>query len=100
LDNHVGQIMAADFFLVPTATCRLLFVLIIIAHERRRGVHVGVTDHPTAAWTAPSIARSSPWRMAASWRFRRSAGFITGTNDTRPDPVGVHKSDHAARTYS
>jgi hypothetical protein len=25
--------MAADFFVVPTATCRVLFVLVILAHE-------------------------------------------------------------------
>jgi hypothetical protein len=42
--------MAADFFVVPTATYRLLFVLVILAHERRRIVHVAVTDHSTAAW--------------------------------------------------
>jgi putative transposase len=49
LANHVDQIMAADFFVVPTATYRLLFVLVVLAHERRRIVHVAVTDHPTAA---------------------------------------------------
>jgi putative transposase len=52
LANHLQQIAAADFFVVPTVTCRLLFVLVILAHERRRVVHVAVTDHPTAAWTA------------------------------------------------
>ena len=52
LANYVQQIVAADFFVVPTATCRLLFVLVILAHERRRIVHVAVTAHPTAAWTA------------------------------------------------
>jgi len=36
LANHIAQIMAADFFVVPTATYRLLFVLVILAHERRR----------------------------------------------------------------
>src|SRR5213080_4326080 len=51
LANHVSQIAAADFFVVPTATYRLLFVLVILAHERRRVVHVAITDHPTAAWT-------------------------------------------------
>src|SRR5262249_25675649 len=51
LANHLQQLAAADFFVVPTATCRLLFVLVILAHERRRVVHVAVTDHPTAAWT-------------------------------------------------
>src|SRR5262249_49058650 len=55
LENHLQQIAAADFFVVPTATCRLLFVLVILAHERRRVVHVAVTDHPTAAWTAQQL---------------------------------------------
>ena len=64
LANHVGQIMAADFFVVPTATCRLLFVLVIIAHERRRVVHVAVTDHPTAAWTAQQLREAFPWGEA------------------------------------
>ena len=46
---------AADFFVVPTATCRLLFVRFIIAHDRRRVRHVAVTAHPTAAWTAQQL---------------------------------------------
>jgi hypothetical protein len=55
LANHASQIMAADLFVVPTITFRLLFVLIIIAHDRRRIVHVAVTEHPTAAWTAQQL---------------------------------------------
>ena len=61
LANHLQQIAAADFFVVPTATCRLLFVLVILAHERRRVVHVAVTDHPTAAWTAQQLREAFPW---------------------------------------
>ena len=61
LTNHVAQIAAADFFVVPTATYRLLFVLVILAHERRRVVHVAVTDHPTAAWTMQQIREAFPW---------------------------------------
>ena len=64
LANHVHQIAAADFFVVPTATCRLLFVLVILAHERRRVVHVAVTDHPTAAWTAQQLREAFPWNDA------------------------------------
>jgi transposase InsO family protein len=52
LTNHASQIMAADLFVVPTVTFRLLFVLVILAHNRRQLVHVAVTEHPTAAWTA------------------------------------------------
>jgi len=64
LANHVGQIVAADFFVVPTAPCRLLFVLVILAHERRRMVHVAVTAHPTAAWTAQQLRDGFPWDEA------------------------------------
>jgi hypothetical protein len=52
LTNYANQIMAADFFVVPTVTFRLLFVLVILQHDRWGIVHVAVTDHPTAAWTA------------------------------------------------
>jgi transposase InsO family protein len=60
LTNHIGQITAADFFVVPTATCRLLFVLVILAHQRRRVVHMAVTGHPTAAWTAQQLREAFP----------------------------------------
>ena len=61
LDNHVTQLMAADFFVVPTATCRLLFVLVILAHDRRRVVHTAVTARPNAAWTAQQFREAFPW---------------------------------------
>jgi transposase InsO family protein len=64
LANHVHQIAAADFFVVPTATCRLLFVLVILAHERRRIVHIAVTDHPSAAWTVQQLREAFPWSDA------------------------------------
>ena len=65
LANHVGQIMAADFIVVPTATCRLLFVLVVLAHERRRVIHIAVTDRPTAAWTAQQLREAFSVRLGA-----------------------------------
>jgi putative transposase len=62
--NHVGQIIAADFFVVPTVTCRLVFVLVLLAHDRRRIRHVAVTAHPTAAWTAQQLREAFPWDQA------------------------------------
>jgi putative transposase len=60
LTNHASQIMAADLFVVPTVTFRLLFVIVILAHDRRQIVHVAVTAHPTAAWTAQQLRNAFP----------------------------------------
>ena len=64
LQNHIGQIVAADFFVVPTVTYRLLFVLVLLAHDRRRIRHIAVTAHPTAAWTAQQLREAFPWDAA------------------------------------
>jgi hypothetical protein len=89
LANHVHQIAAADFFVVPTATCRLLFVLVILAHERRRVVHVAVTDHPTAAWTAQQIREAFPWDDAPRYLLRdRDAAFQARTPTAKALGIG------------
>ena len=61
LTNHVKDIVACDFFTVPTATFRVLFVFIMLVHERRRIIHVNITEHPTAQWTAQQIVEAFPW---------------------------------------
>ena len=60
LVNHASQIMAADLFVVPTVTFRLLFVLVILGHDRRRLVHTAVTAHPTATWIAQQFRNAFP----------------------------------------
>ena len=55
LENHTNELVALDFFTVPTASIRILFVLIILSHDRRRILLFNVTEHPTAAWTARQI---------------------------------------------
>ena len=51
LTNHMANIVALDFFTVPTVGVKVLFVLIVLAHNRRKVVHFNVTEHPTAQWT-------------------------------------------------
>ena len=61
LRNHVAGIGAMDFLVVPTINFRLLFVLVILRHERRRLISLSVTDHPTAEWIARQITEAFPW---------------------------------------
>jgi len=60
LNNHVKDLVSIDFFTVPTATFRVLFVLIVLAHHRRRLIHFNVTENPTAAWTGQQIVEAFP----------------------------------------
>ena len=55
LENHSKDIVATDFFTVPTATFRVLIVLIVLSHDRREILHTNVTESPTAAWAARQI---------------------------------------------
>ena len=57
LSNHIGELASIDFFTVPTATFRVLFVLIVLAHDGRKILHFNVTEHPTAAWTANQLVQ-------------------------------------------
>ncbi len=50
-----------DFFTVPTATFRVLYVFIVLRHDRREIVHFNVTEHPTARWTAQQIVEALPF---------------------------------------
>jgi putative transposase len=67
LANHLAATAALDFFTVPTLTGRILFVLVVLSHQRRRIVHVNVTAHPTAAWTAQQVVQAFPDDTAPHW---------------------------------
>ena len=82
LANHASQIMAVDFFVVPTVTFRMLFVLVILAHERRRIVHVAVTEHPTAAWTAQQLRNAFPGNEAPAYLLHDRDAVFAGVAAT------------------
>src|SRR5665811_1702300 len=70
LQNHAGGIAAMDFFVVPTVTCRLLYVLIVITHERRKVIHFNITEAPTAEWTAQQVVNAFPYDSAPKYLLR------------------------------
>ena len=49
LTNHVRDLVSIDFFTVPTTGWRVLFVLVVLTHHRRRVLHFNATEHPTGA---------------------------------------------------
>src|SRR5207245_3591098 len=69
----VRDLVSIDFFTVPTARLRVLFVLVVLAHHRRRVVHFNVTEHPTAHWTAQQIVDAFPDDSAPPYLLRDRA---------------------------
>jgi putative transposase len=66
LKNHVQDWVALDCFVVSTVTFQVLFVLVLLAHERRRVLHFTSTQHPTAPWTVQQVVEAFPWDHASS----------------------------------
>ena len=58
LQNHIGEIVAIDFFTVPTIRLRVLFVFLVLEHQRRKVLHFGVTEHPSAEWAAQQVVEA------------------------------------------
>ncbi len=73
LRNHADSIAAMDFFVVPTITFRLLYCFVILRHDRRRVVHLSVTEHPTVQWTSQQIAEA--------FRFDEQPHFLISDRD-------------------
>jgi hypothetical protein len=59
LHNHAKDWIAVDFFVISTATFRVLYVFVILAHERRKFLHFNITDSPSAVWTAQQLTEST-----------------------------------------
>ena len=55
LENHAQQLVSIDFFTVPTIRFQVLYVFLVLAHDRRRILHFNVTAHPTADWTGQQL---------------------------------------------
>ncbi len=70
LKQHMRDTVAIDFFTVPTVRLRVLFVLVVLVHDRRRVVYFNVTEHPTAEWTAQQLVEAFPWAPAPKYLLR------------------------------
>jgi transposase InsO family protein len=76
LKNHIGEIVAADFFTVPTVRMRILFVFLVLGHRRRKVLHFAVTEHPTAEWAGQQVVEAFANRDAPRYLVRdRDASY-------------------------
>ena len=70
LENHVKTMVSVDFFTVPTIQFQVLYVFLVLAHDRRRILHFAMTAHPTAEWTAQQLREAFPWDTAPRYLLR------------------------------
>ena len=64
LRNHVKDLVSIDFFVVPTTTFRVLYVFLVLEHDRRRILHFNVTEGPSAQWTGQQLVNAFPYDSA------------------------------------
>jgi putative transposase len=98
LRNHVGCLASVDFFVVPTATFQLLFVFIVLHHERRHIVHFGVTAHPTSHWASQQIREAFPWETAPRYLIRDRGGSYGAVFVSRLRGMGINEVLTAPRS--
>src|SRR6202043_1441193 len=70
LDNHADGIASMDLFVVPTISFRLLYGLLILQHDRRQILWLGVTAHPTAEWISRQLTEAYGWNAAPRYIIR------------------------------
>ncbi len=92
LNNHVKSMVSVDFFVVPTVRFQILYVFLVLAHDRRRIVHFGVTEHPAAEWTAQQLREAFPWDSAPRYLLRDRDRILWPRVHRASEGDGNHKS--------
>jgi transposase InsO family protein len=98
LKNHAEDIVSVDFFTVPTATFRVLFVFLVLGNKRREVVHFNVTESPTAAWTGQQIVEAFPWDTAPKYLLRDGDKIYGGAFQKRVRNMGLEEVQTAPRS--
>jgi hypothetical protein len=91
LENHIKSMVSVDFFTVPTVRFQVLYVFLVLAHDRRRILHFGVTAHPTAEWTAQQLREAFPWDSAPRFLLR-DRDCIFGADFTKQVEACVYRA--------
>jgi len=97
LTNHLAALVSMDFFTVPTVTGRVLFVLVLLSHQRRRIVYFNIAEHPTASWAAQQVVEAFPGDRAPQWLLRDRDSIYGDVFRRRVGVWGLRKSSAVRR---
>ncbi|HLH08005.1 MAG TPA: integrase core domain-containing protein [Terriglobales bacterium] len=98
LQNHLNEIVAIDFFTVPTIRLRVLYVFLVIEHQRRRVLHFGVTEHPTAEWSSQQVIEAFSDRDAKRYLIRDRDSIYGQEFRNRVQSLGLNEVISAPRS--
>jgi len=98
LNNHAADLVSIDFLTVPTATFRVLYVFLVLSHERRSVLHFAITEHPTAEWTAQQIVEAFPYDTAPKYVLRDRDRIYGSEFRRRVDGMGIEQVCTAPRS--
>lgn len=98
LRNHIGEIVATDFFTVPTVGLRVLFVFLVLEHRRRKVLHFGVTEHPTSEWAAQQMVEAFAERDTPRYLIRDRDGRYGTEFRRRGQSLGLKEVITAPRS--
>jgi transposase InsO family protein len=96
--THAKDMLSIDFFVVPTVKFEILFVFLILAHDRRRVLHLNVTTNPSADWTAQQIVEAFPWNDAPAYLLRDRDSIYGARFQQRVKSIGIEEIVIAPRS--
>jgi putative transposase len=91
LENHAKQLVSIDFFTVPTIRFQVLYVFLVLAHDRRRILHFNVTAHPTAEWTGQQLRETFPFDQLPRYLLRDRDAIFGNEFRGQVRDMGIHE---------
>src|SRR3984893_9072380 len=91
LENHAQQLVSVDFFTVPTIRFQVLYVFLVLAHDRRRILHFNVTAHPTAEWTGQQLRETFPFDQLPRYLLRDRDAIFGNEFRGQVRDMGIHE---------
>jgi len=98
LENHMKDTVSIDFFTVPTIRFQVLYVFLVLAHDRRRILHFHITTHPTAEWTGQQLREAFPFEEVPRYLLRDRDGIFGADFTKEVRNLGIEEVLSAPRS--